>query len=227
MLELRGTEPDAARTRAWAAARAGRCVVVGGRVAVWAPVPDLAAIIVLDEGDEALQEERTPTWNGRDVAVERAARAGAALTLVAAAPTLEAEAIAGPPQRPDRGTERRTPGSSEGGSERPAPKLRSENGFGSSSKVPGAETPPATDDRGGSDEPREGEEKDDSPGEELRAQRPPPAAAAPAEPLRVQQTATSDGEPSAVRVFLLLGLALVIGAGVGLATRAARRRSSG
>ncbi len=106
MLELRGTEPDAVRTRAWADARAGRCVVVGGRVAVWAPVPDLAAIVVLDEGDEALQEERTPTWNARDVAVERAARSNAALTLVAAAPSLEAEAIAGPPQRPDRGTER-------------------------------------------------------------------------------------------------------------------------
>ena len=74
MLELRGTEPDAVRTRAWADARAGRCVVVGGRVAVWAPVPDLAAIVVLDEGDEALQEERTPTWNARDVAVERARR---------------------------------------------------------------------------------------------------------------------------------------------------------
>ncbi|MGZ6839586.1 MAG: primosomal protein N' family DNA-binding protein, partial [Frankiaceae bacterium] len=106
MLELRGTEPDAVRTRAWADARAGRCVVVGGRVAVWAPVPDLAAIIVLDEGDEALQEERTPTWNARDVAVERARRTGATLTLVAAAPTLEAEAIAGPPERPDRSIER-------------------------------------------------------------------------------------------------------------------------
>jgi primosomal protein N' (replication factor Y) len=106
MFELRGTEPDAARTRAWAAAREGSCVVVGGRVAVWAPVPDLTAIIVLDEGDEALQEERTPTWNARDVAVERAARSDAAIALVAAAPTLEAEAIAGPPQRPDRGTER-------------------------------------------------------------------------------------------------------------------------
>ena len=52
----------------------GRCVVVGGRIAVWAPVPDLAAVVVLDEGDEALQEERTPTWNARDVAVERARR---------------------------------------------------------------------------------------------------------------------------------------------------------
>ena len=39
---------------------AGACVVVGGRTAVWAPVPDLAAVVVLDEGDEALQEERVP-----------------------------------------------------------------------------------------------------------------------------------------------------------------------
>ncbi len=107
MLELRGTETDAMRTRAWDRARSGRCVVVGGRVAVWAPVPDLAAIVVLDEGDEALQEERTPTWNGRDVAVERAVRTGAALTLVGVAPTLEAERIAGEARRPDRAVEPR------------------------------------------------------------------------------------------------------------------------
>lgn len=106
MLELHGNETAAERTRSWAAARDGRCVVVGGRTAVWAPVPDLAAVLVLDEGDEALQEERTPTWNGRDVAVERARRTGATLTLVAAAPTLEAQTIAGPPLRPERSLER-------------------------------------------------------------------------------------------------------------------------
>jgi primosomal protein N' (replication factor Y) len=106
MLELHGTAPAAARTRAWDAAREGGCVVVGGRVAAWAPVPDLAAVIVLDESDEALQEERAPTWHGRDVAVERAARVGAVLTLVATAPSLEAEAIAGTPVRPDRKVER-------------------------------------------------------------------------------------------------------------------------
>lgn len=106
MLELHGTEPAAARTRAWARSREGRCVVVGGRVAVWAPVPDLAAVIVLDEGDEALQEERAPTWHGRDLAVERAWRTGAALTLVSPAPSLDAEMIAGAPVRPDRHSER-------------------------------------------------------------------------------------------------------------------------
>jgi primosomal protein N' (replication factor Y) len=106
MLELYGTAPAAVRTRAWDGARTGGCVVVGGRVAVWAPVPDLAAVIVLDEGDEALQEERAPTWHGRDVLVERARRTGAAITLVAASPTLEAEHIAGPPRRPERTVER-------------------------------------------------------------------------------------------------------------------------
>ncbi len=74
VLVMRSDRDDAQRTRAWAAARAGDVVVVGGRTAVWAPVPDLASVVVLDEGDEALQEERAPTWNARDVAVERARR---------------------------------------------------------------------------------------------------------------------------------------------------------
>ena len=52
-----------------------------------AAAPDLAAVVVLDEGDEALQEERVPTWHGRDVAVERARRVGAPVTLVAPVPT--------------------------------------------------------------------------------------------------------------------------------------------
>src|SRR5262249_27849174 len=53
--------PAAERTRAWAAAAAGRIVVVGGRIAALSPVPDLACAIVVDDADEALQEERTPT----------------------------------------------------------------------------------------------------------------------------------------------------------------------
>ena len=74
---LRSDQSAAERTRAWRAALAGDCVVVGGRTAVWAPVPDLGAIVVLDEGDEALKEERAPAWHARDVAIERARRLGA------------------------------------------------------------------------------------------------------------------------------------------------------
>jgi len=81
----------------WAAAAGGVDVVVGTRSAAWAPCPGLAAAIVLDEHDEALQEERTPTWHARDVVVERCRRAGVPSVLVSPAPTLVAvEECAGP-----------------------------------------------------------------------------------------------------------------------------------
>ena len=103
---VRGNEPDAARTVSWERARTGANVIVGGRVAVLAPVPDLTAVVVLDEGDEALKEERAPTWNARELALERARRVGARCTLVSPAPTIDAEAAAGRPVRPARTTER-------------------------------------------------------------------------------------------------------------------------
>jgi primosomal protein N' (replication factor Y) (superfamily II helicase) len=72
----------------WAQATAGNVdVVVGGRSAVWGPCRRLRAIVVLDEHDEALQEERSPTWHARDVAIERARRANAECVLVSPCPT--------------------------------------------------------------------------------------------------------------------------------------------
>jgi primosomal protein N' (replication factor Y) len=75
--------------RDWALGAAG-ATVVGARAAVLAPVRALAAIVVLDEHDEALHEERAPTWHARDVARERARRAGVPCVLVSPVPTLEA-----------------------------------------------------------------------------------------------------------------------------------------
>jgi primosomal protein N' (replication factor Y) len=96
-----GSEHSAGhRTGAWDRARAGACVVIGGRTAVWAPVPDLATIIVLDEADEALEDERAPTWNARDVAVERARRVHATVRLVTPAPTVDAVVTVGAPAEP-------------------------------------------------------------------------------------------------------------------------------
>ncbi len=74
----------------WAAAAGGVDVVIGTRSAAWAPCPGLAAAIVIDEHDEALQEERTPTWHARDVVVERCRRAGVPCVLVSPVPTLVA-----------------------------------------------------------------------------------------------------------------------------------------
>ena len=54
------------------------------------PVRGLAAAVVLDEHDEALQEERSPTWHARDVLAERCRRAGVPLVLVSPVPTLTA-----------------------------------------------------------------------------------------------------------------------------------------
>lgn len=77
----------------WARARAGASVV-GGRGAAFAP-SEPTAIVVIDEHDERLQSESSPTWNAREVAVERAARAGVPCLLVSPVPSLEAVAAAG------------------------------------------------------------------------------------------------------------------------------------
>ncbi len=74
----------------WATAAGGVDVVIGARAAAWAPCPGLKAVVVIDEHDEALQEEGSPTWHARDVLVERARRAGASVLLVSPAPTLTA-----------------------------------------------------------------------------------------------------------------------------------------
>ena len=79
--------------RDWARGLAG-ATVVGTRAAAWAPVAELAAIIVVDEHDEAHQQEQAPTWHAHDVALERAARAGVPCLLTSPCPTLEARAVA-------------------------------------------------------------------------------------------------------------------------------------
>ncbi len=90
---MHSAESDSQRTAAWRTAAQGDCVVVGGRVAALAPVPDLAAAVVVDDADEALQEERSPTWHARDVLRERAGR----FTVTSPAPTIEAGPVTDEP----------------------------------------------------------------------------------------------------------------------------------
>ncbi len=92
---LHSFESDAHRTAGWRRAARGGCIVVGGRIAALAPVPDLRAAIVVDDADEALQEERSPTWHARDVLAERALRAGVPFTVCSPVPTVEAIVAAG------------------------------------------------------------------------------------------------------------------------------------
>jgi primosomal protein N' (replication factor Y) (superfamily II helicase) len=79
----------------WARAAAGSVIAIGARAAVFAPVPDLALGIVLDEHDETLRDERVPTWNARDVMAERCRAVGVPCVLVSAIPSLEALDLAG------------------------------------------------------------------------------------------------------------------------------------
>lgn len=85
---------------------AGGAVTVGTRLTAWAPTPDLAAVLVLDEHDSAYKEERTPAWNARDVAIERAARRNIPCVLASPTPSLEALERAERRLIPERSSER-------------------------------------------------------------------------------------------------------------------------
>lgn len=76
----------------WAHAAAGADVVIGARSAVFAPCPGMATIVVIDEHDETLKEERSPSWDAASVAAERARRAG--VPLVCTSPVPSADALA-------------------------------------------------------------------------------------------------------------------------------------
>lgn len=81
---------DRERAEQWHRIRRGDArMVVGTRSAVFAPVSDLALIIVDEEHDSSYKQEETPRYHARDVAVMRARMAGAAVVLGSATPSLE------------------------------------------------------------------------------------------------------------------------------------------
>ena len=81
---------DRERAEQWHRIRRGEArMVVGTRSAVFAPVSDLALIIVDEEHDSSYKQEETPRYHARDVAVMRARMASAAVVLGSATPSLE------------------------------------------------------------------------------------------------------------------------------------------
>ncbi len=69
-------------------------VVVGTRAAVFAPVVDLGAIIVWDDGDESLAEPQAPGWHAREVAALRSAATDTSLVVGGPSVTLEGARMA-------------------------------------------------------------------------------------------------------------------------------------
>jgi primosomal protein N' (replication factor Y) len=81
---------DRERAEQWHRIKRGEArMVVGTRSAVFAPVSDLALIIVDEEHDPSYKQEETPRYHARDVAVVRARNSNAAVVLGSATPSLE------------------------------------------------------------------------------------------------------------------------------------------
>jgi len=81
---------DQERAEQWHRISRGEArMVVGTRSAVFAPVADLALIIVDEEQDSSYKQEEMPRYHARDVAVMRAKMTNAVVVLGSATPSLE------------------------------------------------------------------------------------------------------------------------------------------
>jgi primosomal protein N' (replication factor Y) (superfamily II helicase) len=81
---------DQERAEQWHRIKRGEArMVVGTRSAVFAPVSDLALIIVDEEQDSSYKQEEMPRYHARDVAVMRAKMAAVIAVLGSATPSLE------------------------------------------------------------------------------------------------------------------------------------------
>jgi primosomal protein N' (replication factor Y) (superfamily II helicase) len=87
---LHSSLSDQERAEQWHRIKRGEArIVVGTRSAVFAPVSNLALIIVDEEQDSSYKQEEMPRYHARDVAVMRAKMADAVVVLGSATPSLE------------------------------------------------------------------------------------------------------------------------------------------
>jgi primosomal protein N' (replication factor Y) len=86
---------DGERADEWRRIRGGEAdIVVGTRLAVLAPLPDVGLVIVDEEHEAAYKSDRTPRLQARDVAIELAIQAAAAIVLGSATPAVDSLGLA-------------------------------------------------------------------------------------------------------------------------------------
>src|SRR5690606_35171985 len=90
MVTLTSALAENERAANWLAAQTGRAqVVLGTRLAVFAPLPRLGLIVVDEEHDASFKQQDGVRYSARDLAVFRASRAAAPVVLGSATPSLE------------------------------------------------------------------------------------------------------------------------------------------
>lgn len=90
IVQLHSHIAEAARAANWRAAASGEArVVIGTRLAVFTPMPDLGLIILDEEHDLSFKQQDGLRYSARDLAVMRAYRSEIPLVLGSATPSLE------------------------------------------------------------------------------------------------------------------------------------------
>lgn len=93
LLTLTSALPDAERAQRWLAIQAGEVdIVLGTRLAVFAPLPALGLIVVDEEHDASFKQQEGVRYSARDLAIFRAHRMGTPVVLGSATPSLESYA---------------------------------------------------------------------------------------------------------------------------------------
>ena len=90
IVSLHSSISETARYHAWHAAQQGEAqLVLGTRLAVFTPMPNLALIVVDEEHDASFKQQEGLRYHARDVAIVRAKLCGATIVLGSATPSLE------------------------------------------------------------------------------------------------------------------------------------------